>query len=89
MIGKVLRGERVAGLLRYLYSESPAQQEGRNRRNPHTDPRVVGGFDEPSVLEPGVGERGRRDLRRLMSVCWSSRWRRPGWGRRSGRCITW
>ena len=68
MIGKVLRGERVAGLLRYLYSVSPAQQEGRNRRNPHTDPRVVGGFDEPGVLEPGVGERGRRDLRRLVSL---------------------
>ena len=68
MIGKVLRGERVAGLLRYLYSESPAQQEGRGRRNPHTDPRVVGGFDEPGVLEPGVGERGRRDFRRLVAL---------------------
>ncbi len=68
MIGKVLRGERVAGLLRYLYSESPAQQEGRNRRNPHTDPRVVGGFDEPGVLERGVGVRGRRDFRRLVSL---------------------
>ncbi|MEP6463824.1 MAG: hypothetical protein ABJC62_10505, partial [Frankiaceae bacterium] len=67
MIGKVLRGERVAGLIRYLYSESPAQQEGRNRRNPHTDPRVIGGFDEPVVLEPGVGERGR-DFRRLVSL---------------------
>jgi hypothetical protein len=67
VIGKVLRGERVAGLIRYLFSESPAQQEGRNRRNPHTDPRVVGGFDEPARLEPGVGERGR-DFRRLVSL---------------------
>jgi len=69
VIAKVCpRGRKVAGLLRYLYSTSPAQQEGRGRRNPHVDPRVVGGFDDPAVLEPGVGEGGRRDFRRLVSL---------------------
>jgi len=58
----------VAGLIRYLYATGPAQQEGRGRRNPHTDPRVVGGFDDPEALEPGVGEDGRRDFRRLVSL---------------------
>ncbi len=69
MIAKVCpRGRKVAGLLRYLYWTSPAQQEGRGRRNPHVDPRVVGGFDDPAVLEPGAGEGGRRDFRRLVSL---------------------
>ncbi len=69
MIAKVCpRGKRVAGLIRYLYATGPAQQEGRGRRNPHVDPRVVGGFDDPDVLEPGVGEDGRRDFRRLVSL---------------------
>jgi len=44
VIGKVCqRGQRVSGLLHYLYATGPAQQEGRNRRNPHVDPRLVGG----------------------------------------------
>jgi len=69
VIAKVCpRGKRVAGLIRYLYATGPAQQEGRGRRNPHVDPRVVGGFDDPEVLEPGVGEDGRRDFRRLVSL---------------------
>ncbi len=69
MIGKVApRGSRVAGLVRYLYATGPAQQEGRGRRNPHVDPRVIGGFDEPGVLEPVVGEGGRRDFRRLVAL---------------------
>ncbi len=69
MIGKVApRGRRVAGLLRYLYSTGPAQQEGRGRRNPHLDPRVVAGFDEPDVLEPGVSGKAVRDFRRLTSM---------------------
>ena len=69
MIGKVApRGKRVGGLIRYLYATGPAQQEGRGRRNPHTDPRVVAGFDEPVVLEPGVSEKGLRDFRRLTSM---------------------
>jgi hypothetical protein len=69
VIGKVApRGKRVAGLIRYLYATGPAQQEGRGRRNPHTDPRVVAGFDEPDQLEPGVSEKGLRDFRRLTSL---------------------
>lgn len=69
MIGKVCqRGKSVAGLLRYLYATGPAQQEGRNRRNPHLDPRLVGGFDEPAELEPTVSQSGRRDFRRLVSL---------------------
>ncbi len=69
MIGKVApRGKRVGGLIRYLYATGPAQQEGRGRRNPHTDPRVVAGFDEPDQLEPGVSEKGLRDFRRLTSM---------------------
>jgi len=69
VIGKVApRGSRVGGLIRYLYATGPAQQEGRGRRNPHTDPRVVAGFDEPDQLEPGVSEKGLRDFRRLTSL---------------------
>jgi len=44
------------------------QQEGRNRRNPHVDPRLVGDFDDPVELELTVGESGRRDFRRLVSL---------------------
>jgi len=69
VIGKVApRGKRVGGLIRYLYATGPAQQEGRGRRNPHTDPRVVAGFDEPDQLEPGVSDKGLRDFRRLTSM---------------------
>ena len=69
MIGKICpRGKRVGGLIRYLYATGPAQQEGRRRRNPHLDPRLVGGFDDPVELEPTVGESGRRDFRRLVAL---------------------
>jgi len=69
VIGKVApRGSRVGGLVRYLYATGPAQQQGRGRRNPHVNPRVIGGFDEPGVLEPVVGEGGRRDFRRLVAL---------------------
>jgi hypothetical protein len=69
VIGKVCqRGQRVSGLLHYLYATGPAQQEGRNRRNPHVDPRLVGGFDDPAELEPTVGESGRRDFRGLVAL---------------------
>ncbi len=68
MIAKVCpRGRRVAGLLRYLYATGPAQQEGRGRRNPHLDPRLVAGFDEPDELEPAVTP-GGRDFRRLVAL---------------------
>jgi hypothetical protein len=69
VIGKICpRGKRVGGLIRYLYATGPAQQEGRRRRNPHLDPRLVGGFDDPVELEPTVGESGRRDFRRLVAL---------------------
>ncbi len=50
MIGKVTRGRGVFGLLRYLY--------GPGRRNEHTDPHLVAGWDDPAALEPA-----RRDGR--------------------------
>ncbi len=69
MIGKVCpRGKRVGGLVRYLYATGPAQQDRRGRRNPHLNPRIVAGFDEPAELEPAVGEMGRRDFRPLVSL---------------------
>jgi Relaxase/Mobilisation nuclease domain len=69
VIGKVCpRGNRVGGLVRYLYATGPAQQDRRGRRNPHLNPRIVAGFDEPAELEPAVGETGRRDFRRLVSL---------------------
>ena len=59
MIGKVTRGRAVAGLLRYLY--------GPGRRNEHTDPHLVAGWDDPAALEPPrVG--GRADTRALASL---------------------
>jgi Relaxase/Mobilisation nuclease domain len=69
VIGKVCpRGRRVGGLVRYLYATGPAQQDRRGRRNPHLNPRIVAGFDEPAELEPSVGAAGRRDFRRLVSL---------------------
>jgi Relaxase/Mobilisation nuclease domain len=69
MIGKVCpRGKRVGGLVRYLYATGPAQQDRRGQRNPHLNPRIIAGFDEPADLEPAVGETGRRDFRPLVSL---------------------
>jgi len=62
------RGARVGGLIRYLYATGPAQQEGRAARNPHVDPRVIAGFDEPGELEPGMSAAGLRDFRRLVAM---------------------
>lgn len=45
MIGKVVRGEHVAGLLAYLF--------GPGRANEHTDPRLVASWDgRPDTLQP-------------------------------------
>jgi hypothetical protein len=75
VIGKVCqRGQRVSGLLHYLYATGPAQQEGRNRRNPHVDPRLVGGFDDP-LAAAGVG----RDKRPVYHLVISAR-KDPGTG---------
>ncbi|TDD71118.1 relaxase/mobilization nuclease domain-containing protein [Actinomadura rubrisoli] len=60
MIGKVMRGKRVQGLIRYLY--------GPGRRNEHRDPRIVAGFDVPAALEPPQGPDGKRDFRRLDAL---------------------
>jgi hypothetical protein len=69
VIGKVCpRGNRVGGLVRYLYATGTAQQQSRGRRNPHVDPRIIAGFDTPAELEPVVGGAGRRDFRRLVSL---------------------
>ncbi|MFD0857143.1 relaxase/mobilization nuclease domain-containing protein, partial [Actinomadura adrarensis] len=57
MIGKILRGRRVQGLIRYLY--------GPGRFNEHRDPHIVAGFDAPSSLEPEISADGKRDFRRL------------------------
>ncbi|RSN53253.1 relaxase/mobilization nuclease domain-containing protein [Actinomadura sp. WAC 06369] len=57
MIGKVLRGKRVQGLLRYLY--------GPGRHGEHQNPRIVAGFRAPAELEPRRREDGRRDFGQL------------------------
>ncbi len=60
MIGKVLRGERPAGLLYYLY--------GLGRHEEHTDPHLVAGWRHPAELEPPVRPGGRRDFRDLAGL---------------------
>jgi hypothetical protein len=63
MIGRVLkRGRRVAGLLYYLYSDSP----GRPCR--HTNPHLVSGWRHPAELEPPLRTNGKRDFRRLTGL---------------------
>ncbi len=57
MIGKVLRGKRVQGLIRYLY--------GPGRHGEHRDPHIVAGFRSPADLEPSMTTDGSRDFRRL------------------------
>ncbi len=60
MIGKVLRGVRVRGLLRYLY--------GPGAKGEHRDPHIVAGFGNPADLEPAVRPDGHRDFRHLEGV---------------------
>jgi hypothetical protein len=57
VIGKVLRGSRVQGLIRYLY--------GPGRFEEHRDPHIVAGFRDPVGLEPAWRSDGGRDFRRL------------------------
>ncbi|MCW2779358.1 MAG: mobilization protein [Frankiales bacterium] len=68
MIGRVYRGAKVAGLLRYLY--------GPGRHNEHEDPHLVAAWDlqtpaELATLEPegltGVGASALRDLGALTA----------------------
>jgi len=60
VIGKVLRGERPAGLIYYLY--------GPGRNEEHTDPHIVAGWRHPAELEPPLREDRRRDFRRLTGL---------------------
>jgi MobA/VirD2-like, nuclease domain len=60
VIGKVLRGERVVGLIYYLY--------GPGRHEEHTDPHIVAGWRHPTELEPPLRPGGRRDFRLLNGL---------------------
>jgi hypothetical protein len=60
VIGKVLRGERPAGLIYYLY--------GPGRYEEHTDPHIVAGWRDPAEVEPPLRPDGRRDFRRLNGL---------------------
>ncbi|HUY45049.1 MAG TPA: hypothetical protein VMV92_04910 [Streptosporangiaceae bacterium] len=60
MIGKVLRGGRPNGLIRYLY--------GPGKREEHTDPHIVAGWRDPAELEPSLRPDGHRDFRRLNGL---------------------
>jgi hypothetical protein len=60
VIGKVLRGQQAAGLIRYLY--------GPGRREEHRDPHLVAGWRDPAELEPALRPGGRRDFRRLAGL---------------------
>ena len=60
MIGKVLRGQQPAGLIRYLY--------GPGRREEHRDPHMVAGWRNPAELEPLLRPDGRQDFRRLNGL---------------------
>ncbi|MBF5082386.1 relaxase/mobilization nuclease domain-containing protein [Quadrisphaera sp. INWT6] len=59
MIGKVTRGERVAGLLHYLF--------GPGRSNEHTDPHLAAAWDPVDELQPAVVD-GRHDLQVLTGL---------------------
>ena len=60
MIGKVLRGERPDGLIRYLF--------GPGRQEEHTDPHIIAGWRHPAELEPPLRPDGRRDFRCLNGL---------------------
>jgi hypothetical protein len=60
LIGKVLRGTRVAGLIWYLY--------GPGRHEEHEDPHLVAGWRDPEELEPPLRSDGTRDFRRLNGL---------------------
>jgi len=60
VIGKVLRGQRPAGLIWYLY--------GPGRHEEHTDPHIVAGWRHPAELEPPLRPGGGRDFRQLTGL---------------------
>ncbi|MEV5571773.1 hypothetical protein AB0L06_17110 [Spirillospora sp. NPDC052269] len=78
MIGKLGRGTRVEGLLRYLFGPDA---EGRPR-----DAHIVAGFRSPAELEPVRRPDGRRDLRPLgtllnqpLKLLGERNYRKPVW----------
>lgn len=78
MIGKVLRGKRVQGLIRYLY--------GPGRHGEHRDPHIVAGFRSPAELGPALRADGSRDFRRLdglltqpLALLGERNYRKPVW----------
>lgn len=61
MIGRVYRGSRPGGLLRYLY--------GPGRCNEHVDPHLVASWDgAPDALVPRLDATGHRDVRMLTAL---------------------
>jgi hypothetical protein len=61
VIGKVMRGRKVGGLLRYLF--------GPGKANEHVDPHLVASWDDdPAGLEPPLHANGRRDVRPLAQL---------------------
>jgi hypothetical protein len=62
LIGKITapRGERVEGLIYYLF--------GPGRQEEHTDPHIVAGWRHPAELEPPLRPDGHRDFRRLLGL---------------------
>ncbi|MEU5882842.1 hypothetical protein [Spirillospora sp. NPDC047279] len=74
MIAKVMRGERVEGLLRYLF--------GPGRSNEHVDARLVAGFCSPAELELGGGSGLRRLeglLKQPLALLGDRNYRKPVW----------
>jgi hypothetical protein len=78
VIGKVLRGTRVQGLIRYLY--------GPGRAEEHRNPHIVAGFRDPAELEPVIRADGSRDFRRLegllaqpLALLGERNYRKPVW----------
>ena len=72
VIGKVLRGNGVAGLLRYLF--------GPGRAHEHTDPHVVARWDDDGALIPAEtrpDQTGRRRLARLLEQPLAALTRQP------------
>lgn len=54
MIPKITKGDRVRGLLEYLYGPGKAEE--------HTNPHIVAGYDDAAALEPSRDDEGRPTL---------------------------
>jgi hypothetical protein len=67
LIGKVCRrGSDTRWLLVYLFTEGSAGERGLD--SDHRDARVIAGYDDPRLLEPGRGGKGRADVGRLAAL---------------------